>query len=392
MKPVFSFDIVLPARGQGSARNALFQQLRAAILDGRLPPAAKLPATRPAAGALGLARNTVLAAYELLIAEGYVIPRAGASALVADVPARRFLAQRRIRAGAREPRVNPLWRSPELRRGAPRVLPDRSFRLGIPDHRHFPHDIWRKLTAQSLRSWSRKPFRYSPSEGIPELREAIAHHVAFARAVACTPDDIIVTSGAQQAFDLLARLLVVPGQTTVAVENPGYLATRRAFGAARARCVEIATDDDGMRVDDLPDEANVVSVTPSHQCPTGAVMSMPRRTALLDFARQRSAAVIEDDYDGEFRFGGRPLDALQMLDRDGRVFYVGTFSKSLFPAIRKGFIVAPGWRAIASSTSSSARMRTATSSRRVCSRRSSARAISRAMCCACGLSTPHAAR
>lgn len=153
----------------------------------------------------------------------------------------------------------------------------------------------------------------------------------------------MVTSGAQQAFDMLARLLVVPGRTKVAVENPGYPPLRSAFIAAGAQVVPIGLDDEGMRVADLPDDVNVISVTPSHQSPTGAVLSLQRRTELLDFARRRGAVVIEDDYDGEFRYGGRPLDALQMMDRDGSVFYVGTFSKSLFPALRKGFIVAPPW-------------------------------------------------
>ncbi|MET0532978.1 MAG: PLP-dependent aminotransferase family protein [Steroidobacter sp.] len=344
MKPVFSFDVVLPTRGQGTVKQSLYQQLRSAILDGRVAPGTKLPATRQVATGLGVARNTVLAAYDLLIAEGYVIPRAGAKAVVADVTARRSRPVRRSSAAViANPRMNPLWLTPALKRETRRKLPERSFRLGTPEYRFFPHDTWRRLSARSLRSFAKRPFTYSPSEGVPELRAAIAHHVAFARAVACTADDVIVTSGAQQAFDMLARLLVVPGRTKVAVENPGYPPLRSAFLAAGAELVPIGLDDEGMRVADLPDDVNVVSVTPSHQSPTGAVLSLQRRTELLDFARRRGAVVIEDDYDGEFRYGGRPLDALQMMDRDGSVFYVGTFSKSLFPALRKGFIVAPPW-------------------------------------------------
>lgn len=343
MKPVFSFDVVLPSRGQGTVKQSLYQQLRSAILDGRIAPGTKLPATRQVATGLGVARNTVLAAYDLLIAEGYVIPRAGAKAVVVDVTTRRSRPARRPTAPIANPRMNPLWLTPALQREKRRTLPERSFRLGTPEYRFFPHDTWRRLSAQALRAWAKRPFTYSPSEGIAELREAIAHHVAFARAVACTADDVIVTSGAQQAFDMLARLLVVPGRTKVAVENPGYPPLRAPFIAAGAEIVPIALDDEGMRVADLPDDVSVVSVTPSHQSPTGAVLSLQRRTQLLDFARRRGAVVIEDDYDGEFRYGGRPLDALQMLDRDGTVFYVGTFSKSLFPALRKGFIVAPPW-------------------------------------------------
>ena len=343
MKPVFSFDVVLPSRGQGTVKQSLYEQLRSAILDGRIAPGTKLPATRQVATGLGVARNTVLAAYDLLIAEGYVIPRAGAKAVVIDVTARRSRPARRPPAALANRRINPLWLTPELQREKRRTLPERCFRLGTPEYRFFPHDTWRRLSARALRAWAKRPFTYSPSEGVAELREAIAHHVAFARAVVCTAEDVMVTSGAQQAFDMLARLLVVPGRTKVAVENPGYPPLRSAFIAAGAQVVPIALDDEGMRVADIPDDVSVVSVTPSHQSPTGAVLSLQRRTELLDFARRRSAVVIEDDYDGEFRYGGRPLDALQMMDRDGSVFYVGTFSKSLFPALRKGFIVAPHW-------------------------------------------------
>jgi len=343
-RDVFEFPLSLPARGHGHLTHELHQQLRAAILDGRLAAGAVLPATRQAAAGLGIARNTVVAAYDLLIAEGYVSPRQGAKAVVADVAARRDRrAPQRLRAGLEDERLNPMWRTPFLRPDPPRELPERCFRLGIPDHRHFPHALWRRLSAQSLRAWSRTGFSYPPSEGIAELRHAIAQHVAFARAVACTGDDVVVTSGAQQAFDLLARLLVTPGQTRVAVEEPGYPPVRAAFAAAGARLVPMPVDEEGLCVEQLPDDVRVVSVTPSHQSPTGVALSLRRRRALLDFARRRGALVIEDDYDGEFRFGGRPLDALQTLDRDGLVFYIGTFSKSLFPSLRKGFIVAPHW-------------------------------------------------
>ncbi|SDZ12886.1 GntR family transcriptional regulator / MocR family aminotransferase [Lysobacter sp. yr284] len=342
--PVFEFPLDLPARGRGNLTHELHQQLRAAILDGRFAAGAALPATRRVAAGLGVARNTVVAAYDLLIAEGYVAPRRGAKAVVADVAARRDRrAPQRLSAGPEDPRLNPLWRTPFLRPEPPRDLPERCFRLGIPDHRHFPHETWRRLSAQTLRAWSRTGFGYPPSEGIAELREAIAQHVAFARAVACSGEDVVVTSGAQQAFDLLARLLVTPGDTCVAVEEPGYPPVRAAFAAAGARLLPIPVDEEGLCVERLPEQVRVISVTPSHQSPTGVALSLRRRRALLDFARQRNALVIEDDYDGEFRFGQRPLDALQTLDRDGLVFYIGTFSKSLFPSLRKGFIVAPRW-------------------------------------------------
>ena len=345
MVPVFPFELKLPKRGGGALAEVLHQQLREAVLDGRLVAGSSLPSTRAAAEALAVSRNTIVAAYDLLVAEGYVLPRAGAKAVVAEVLVRR--PAKLLRSGGlaleMSERLNPMWRAPMMQPELPRVLPERCFRLGIPDHLHFPHEVWRRLTAASLRAWSRTRFSYPPSAGLPELREAIAKHVAFTRAVACAQDDVLVTSGAQQAFDLLARLLVTPGQTQVAVEEPGYPPLRAAFVAAGAKLVSIPVDDEGLCVDQLPPGVRVISVTPSHQSPTGVVLSMRRRAALLAFARERNAVVIEDDYDGEFRFGSRGLDALQTLDRDGLVFYVGTFSKSLFPSLRKGFIVTPAW-------------------------------------------------
>ena len=342
-EPVFEFPIRFDAADGGGRTHRLHEQLRAAILDGRLAAGAALPSTRQVAAGLGIARNTAIAAYDLLIAEGYVLPRPGAKAVVADIATR--LQQRAVPRTqvAGDPRINPHWREPGAHDLPRRTLPPRSFRLGIPDHLHFPHDVWRRLMAQSLRTWSKTAFGYPPSQGIPVLREAIAKHVAFARAVACTAEDIVVTSGAQQAFDLLARLLVTPGTTTVAVEDPGYPPLRAAFAAAGARLQPVPVDDEGLCVDALPPGLRVISVTPSHQSPTGVALSLRRRKALLEYARTHDAVLIEDDYDGEFRYGGRPLDALQTLDREARVFYVGTFSKSLFPALRKGFVVVPAW-------------------------------------------------
>ena len=347
-EPVFAFPIRFDdAAGDGSGQHQrtrrLHEQLRAAILDGRLAAGVTLPSTREAAAGLGIARNTVIAAYDLLIAEGYVVPRVGAKAVVADLATRMHARLQPRRDAGSDARLNPQWRHSAGTVPSPRTLPPRSFRLGMPDHRYFPHDIWRRLMAQSLRTWSKTAFAYPPSQGIPVLREAIAKHVAFARAVACTAEDIVVTSGAQQAFDLLARLLVTPGQTAVAVEEPGYPPLRTAFAAAGAQLVSVPVDDEGLCVDRLPPGVRVISVTPSHQSPTGVALSLRRRAALLDYARTHDAVIIEDDYDGEFRYGGRPLDALQTLDREARVFYVGTFSKSLFPSLRKGFVMVPAW-------------------------------------------------
>jgi GntR family transcriptional regulator / MocR family aminotransferase len=226
----------------------------------------------------------------------------------------------------------------------PRQLAVRfDFKFGVTDKRRFPFEIWRRLAARAMRVFAGEAANYAEPHGREGLRDAIAKHVSFARAVACRAADIVVTAGSQQAFDLLARILVTPGRTVVAVENPGYLPLRAAFAAVGAKIAPVAVDGEGMIVEKLPADARVICVTPSHQFPLGPAMSMRRRAALLEFAQARNAVVIEDDYDGEFRFGGRPLDALQTLDRNEQVFYVGTFSKSLFPGIRLGFVVAPPW-------------------------------------------------
>lgn len=347
MEPLFELPVRIPPRHSRDRVRALHAQLRAAILQGRLKPGLKLPATRALAAACGVSRNTVIAAYDLLLSEGYLVARRGSGTFVADtLPRFRERGALRGAGTVSDPRLNPYWRQREpLPPDHPllRVAPRLDFHPGVPDTARFPFDVWRRLTARALRAASRRPPSYDDAYGRPELREAIAKHVSFARAVACSASDVIVTAGAQQAFDLLARVLVVPGRTVVAVENPGYPPLRAAFAASGAKIVPVPVDEEGLVVERVPDEASIVYVTPSHQYPLGVVMSARRRAALLELAQKRRAIVIEDDYDAEFRFGDRPLDALQTLDRSSSVFYVGTFSKSLFPGIRLGFVVAPEW-------------------------------------------------
>ena len=347
MEPVLPFELRLADVRAGGLTKALHRQLRAAILARRLPDRFALPSTRRLADILGVGRNTVVAAYDLLVSEGHALARPGARMVVvgpADAAPRKSPREGGV-APSRETdlRIARTWRQPaeRLAHGVP--IPSRCFRTGVPEDRHFEHDVWRRLAARALRDGARSPFNYGPPAGLPALREAIAGHVAFVRAVVCGPDDLIVTSGAQQAFDLLARLLVTPGRTRVAVEDPGFPPTRAAFAAAGALLVPVPVDDQGLCVELVPDDVKVICVTPSHQSPTGAVMSASRRAELLMRARTIGAVVVEDDYDGEFLFDAHPQDALQTLDCDERVFYVGTFSKSLFPALRKGFVVAPAW-------------------------------------------------
>jgi GntR family transcriptional regulator / MocR family aminotransferase len=341
--------ITLPPRGSGAVMRVLHRQLRAAILDGRLKPGLRLPSTRILAESWGVSRNTVMGAYDLLLSEGYLFARHGAGTYVAEalpLRAERSCAADEIEAEP-DARLNALWRSPPPYLGKPWVSSMASgnaiFRLGIPDTAAFPFHIWRRMLARSLRALAKVPAAYVEAQGRPLLREAIANHVSFARAVACRPEDVVVTAGTQQAFDLLARILVTAGRTTVALEDPGYPPLRAALVAAGAKLAPVPVDSEGLVVERLPADARIICVTPSHQFPLGVAMSMRRRAELLEFARVNGAVVIEDDYDGEFRFGATPRDALQTLDRSGSVFYVGTFSKSLFPGIRLGFVVAPPW-------------------------------------------------
>jgi GntR family transcriptional regulator/MocR family aminotransferase len=343
LDPAFDLAVDLPPPGSRRVGRELHRQLRAAIVSGRLRPGLRLPASREFAAALGTSRNTVVGAYDLLLSEGYVRADGRAGTLVADFlsPAVRQRARDKPRL---DPRLNPAWRDRQTL-GSPGALADCrfNFRIGLIDPESFPFALWRRLSARALRAASRAPSDYRDPEGKFALREAIARHISFARAIACSPDEIVVTAGAQQAFDLLARILVTPGKTVVAVEDPGYPSMRNVLAAAGAKLVSVPVDDEGIRVDRIPRTARVICVTPSHQYPLGVRLSLARRVALLEFARAQQAVIIEDDYDGEFRYAGKPLDALQTLDRAESVFYVGTFSKCLFPDLRLGFIISPPW-------------------------------------------------
>jgi GntR family transcriptional regulator / MocR family aminotransferase len=338
----FDLSIDLPASGSRRVGRELHRQLRAAILGGRLQSGLRLPSTRDLATTLGVSRNTVVTAYDLLLSEGYVRTAGRGGTQVA-----RFLTTKtRDEPASSRPdtRLNTVWRTPF--RLIPTGMPDAcryDFTVGLPDAASFPFEVWRRFSARALRKASKTRAEYGDPQGRVALREAIAGHISFARAIACAPNDVVVTAGAQQAFDLLARILVTPGKTTVAVEEPGYPPLRNALDAAGAKIVSVPIDDEGLQVDRVPPTAKIVCVTPSHQFPLGVHLSLARRTTLLEFARARGAVIIEDDYDGEFRYAGKPLDALKTLDRGACVFYVGTFSKSLFPDLRLGFVIAPPW-------------------------------------------------
>ncbi|QGN34348.1 PLP-dependent aminotransferase family protein [Microlunatus sp. Gsoil 973] len=314
----------------------VFQQIRDAILAGRLTAGDALPSSRDLAASLGVSRNTVITAFEHLTAEGYLRARAGVGTFVAsDV-------QPINRARKVPSALRPLpwwedesWESPRAS-GTEYAF---DFRTGLPDSTAFPFSTLRRLIVGELRR-TVEGGRYADPQGEAALRAAIARHLAVSRGLTVGADDVVVTNGVQQAVSLLAQVLLQPGDVA-AVEDPGYPAVRRALQAARADVASVPVDTDGLVVSELPSNAKLVYVTPAHQFPLGVRMSLARRSALLEWAGDNDAAVVEDDYDSDFRFAGRPLDALHSLDRSGRVVYVGSFSKTMLPSLRLGYCVVP---------------------------------------------------
>ena len=314
----------------------VYGQVRAAILDGRLKPHQALPSSRDLARRLDVSRNTVVLAYERLRAEGFVTSRAGAGTYVEEV---------RINAAPAEPRESPLraralWHEIPAGRDMAALDVPFDFRSGIPDAAAFPFAAWRARLSRQFHPESVGKGAHIQAAGDHGLRSAIARHIGTSRAVRTAVDNILITSGSQQAVDLIARVLLEPGDT-VAVEDPGYPLTQRALRAYGCTVVGVPVDEEGLIVAALPEAARLVHVTPSHQYPLGMTMSMRRRRELIEWAERHDAAIVEDDYDSEFRYRGRPLEPLQCLDRTGRVLYVGSFSKVMLPTLRLGFVVAP---------------------------------------------------
>jgi GntR family transcriptional regulator/MocR family aminotransferase len=324
--------------GKGPIYLQLKRALRQAILRGHLKAGARLPATRVLAGELGLSRNTVLTAYELLCAEQMAVSAPGSGTFVAAAAmtgAERPVARKvppQTRYAGRLRSLAPL----ALRRHLPR--PRLDLQHGEPYIDPPLIGAWRReLTQAAVRSDG----LYPPSAGLPALREAISVYLASRRGVVCSADDIVVVNGAQQAVSLLARVLL-DERDLVAIEDPGYQLAGHALRAHGARLLPIAVDDQGLQVARLPAEGvRLVHVTPSHQFPSGVVMSLERRLMLLDHAARRRCWLIEDDYDGEFRYDGVALPTLRSLDVNDRVIYIGSFSKVLFPGLRLGYVVCP---------------------------------------------------
>lgn len=345
-------EIHIAVEGHHDLSGQIYRQLRAGILEGRLAGGTRLPSTRELATQLGVSRKTTLDVFERLLSEGYLSARAGSGTFVCDglerLPVERSaharaadLSRERTRAKAAA-RAQPLWDEMPERLALPRPseLAPQDFIGGATDKALFPFDIWRRCVNRALRAQSRGPGTYHDAAGEQELRLAISRYLAFNRAVASNWEDVIVTQGAQHALDLLARVTLRAGDVA-AIEDPGYSPAHACLKATGARVVPVPVDAQGLIVSKLPDKARLVYLTPSHQFPLGMPMSLERRVELLEWAQKRGAVIIEDDYDCEYRFEGRPMEPLKSLDRAGLVAYVGTFSKTIFPELRVGYVVPP---------------------------------------------------
>jgi GntR family transcriptional regulator / MocR family aminotransferase len=320
----------------------VYLRLREAILSGAFHSGEKLPSTRDLAEQLGISRTVVLLAYDQLLAEGFVVGRSGSGTFVSSgvgggqpTPSASSAELRLSRFGSSAAIAWSRINYPQRRQ---RSLPY-DFAYGRSDLQNFPFEMWRRTLLRCARKAPISEFDYGPASGNIALREAICVHLRRSRAVICDASQVIVVNGSQQALDLIARILIERGDR-VAIEDPSYQGTREILSATGAHLLPVAVDRDGLDPAKLP-AARIAFVTPSHQFPTGAILPLTRRLALLEWAKRRNAVIVEDDYDGEFHYEGQPLESLQGLDREGRVIYIGTFSRTVFSSLRIGYLIAP---------------------------------------------------
>jgi len=341
------FELVLPPRSRNvPAYRWLYESLRAEILGGGLHPGMRLPSTRDLSVQHGLARGTIVNAFEQLKSEGYIDGSVGSGTYVSKVLPERLLQvvseqlPRPTVRGNRQLAVSDYARKTKLF-GGYENRPIRAFRANLPALNLFPITLWTKITMRCLRRISTRQLMGCNPLGYEPLRQAIAEYLGVSRGVECTPEQVAVVSGVQEGLDLAARLLLQPGDQ-VCVENPGYPGAALAFQAFGAKIFAAGVDDQGINLPQLPSRnVRLIYVTPGHQFPLGTTMSLARRLELLEWAKKSRAMIFEDDYDSEYRYSGRPIPALQGLDKSESVLYAGSFSKVLFPALRLGYVVVP---------------------------------------------------
>ena len=334
-------NLMIPLSPDAPIGRQIYERLRTAIVSGALEGGDRLPSTRDLAEQLGVSRTIVVLAFEQLLAEGYVEGRLGSGTFIAaginiGTQPREQSSIARSRYGAR---IEALAGAAATAR-EPHPPPRFDFAYGRGNLDGFPFGQWRRMLSAQARKMPSSRLGYAEAPGDPALREAISDHVRRSRGVVCDADQVIVVSGSQQAIDLIARVMVDIGDI-VAVEDPHYQGMRAILIAHGAELWPVPVDEHGIDATQLPTKAGLLFLTPSHQFPTGAVLPVSRRLAVLDWASKSGAVVVEDDYDGEFRYDGQPLESLQGLDADGRVIYVGTFSRTIYPALRIGYLVVP---------------------------------------------------
>ncbi|MBD9416127.1 PLP-dependent aminotransferase family protein [Pseudomonas sp. PDM16] len=325
----------LAEQGNVPLYRQLYDRVRSAIAVGTLGPGDRLPSARALAKELGVARGTIELAYSLLTSEGYLLARGQAGTVVNPhlQPQAAPVAAEPVDARPAEEAPDSFWRPPQL-------LP---FQMGVPALDAFPRKIWARLGARYLRGMRMADLDYPPAHGLPALRSAIASYLQVSRGIDCGAHQVFVTSGWRASLSFVAHAVLSAGQRAW-VEDPGYPPARQILRQFGLEPVPVEVDEQGLRVERgiaLADDAQVAVVTPAHQSPLSMTLSLPRRQALLEWAARNGAWVVEDDYDGEYRYTSRPLPALASLDRHGRVFYAGTFSKVLFPGIRLAYLVVP---------------------------------------------------
>ena len=335
-KGVSSLELTLNERPpQIGLTRWLHEELRRAVLDGRLRPGARLPATRDFAEQYGVSRGTAVTVFEQLLSEGYLRSQVGAGTWINE-----RLPQNLFRS--RQAPV-PVWSRPARLTRLRFPHPARPFRAHEPALAEFPAEVWARVASRRLRRASSALLAGGDVRGHAPLCAAIAEYLGASRGVNCSPDQVVIVSGVQQALDLLARVLLKPGDP-VWMEDPGYFGAVTAFDNVGARLIPVPVDEQGLSVSrgkQLCARAKGVYLTPAHQFPLGVTMPLERRLAVLEWAREARAFVIEDDYDSEFRFEGRPVPSLQGLDKGGSVILLGTFNKLLFPSLRLGYAVLP---------------------------------------------------
>jgi len=339
--------LLLDTASPAPLHRQLYEGLRRAILGRQLRAGRRLPSTRVLAAELAVSRNTVLAAFDQLLAEGYLEGKAGSGTYVThSLPDDSLKAPPRTPARSRSPAgsVPPSRRARDLPQVPPALLgPVRPFRTG-PALDLFPSDLWARIASRRWRRATTDQLAYGDSAGYRPLREAVATYLRESRAVRCEPDQVLIVNGGQQALSLAASVLADPGEAAW-IEDPAYVGAERALRAAGLRIVAVPLDGEGLDVAAAlarrAPAPRLIYVTPSHQYPLGMTMGLARRLELLECARRVGAWVLEDDYDSEYRYSSRPLASLQGLDGDGRTVYLGTFSKVLVPSIRLGYLVVP---------------------------------------------------